>query len=76
MFLAPTKLIDILFQFQAVKGAGFELPPPGEYAVGMFFLPTSDSRREQSKIVFAKVPQSATFYQGRIIIHYEFLINH
>lgn len=34
---------------------GFELPPPGEYAVGMFFLPTSDSRREESKNVFAKV---------------------
>lgn len=36
----------------------FELPPPGEYAVGMFFLPTSESRREQSKIVFTKVAES------------------
>ncbi|KAL8049485.1 hypothetical protein ABFX02_06G023000 [Erythranthe guttata] len=42
----------------ALKDAGFELPPLGEYAVGMFFLPTSDSRREQSKIVFAKVAES------------------
>ncbi|GER40107.1 glutamate synthase [Striga asiatica] len=33
---------------EATKDAGFELPAPGEYAVGMFFLPTSDSRREQS----------------------------
>lgn len=64
MFLALSKLIDVLFQFQAVKDAGFELPPPGEYAVGMFFLPTSDSRREQSKIVFTKVTQSATFSHG------------
>ncbi|MFS7940204.1 putative glutamate synthase (NADH) [Helianthus anomalus] len=29
----------------------FELPPPGEYAVDMFFLTTFDTRREQSKIV-------------------------
>lgn len=43
------------FRYQVVKDAGIELPPPGEYAVGMFFLPTSDSRREQSKVVFAKV---------------------
>ncbi|MFS7936783.1 putative glutamate synthase (NADH) [Helianthus anomalus] len=33
----------------------FELPPPGEYAVDMFFLTTSDTRREQSKIVFTKL---------------------
>ncbi|KAH6822234.1 NADH-dependent glutamate synthase 1 [Perilla frutescens var. hirtella] len=46
------------FYREAVKDAGFELPPPGEYAVGMFFLPTSDSRREQSKIVFTKVAES------------------
>ncbi|XP_025667074.1 glutamate synthase [NADH], amyloplastic isoform X2 [Arachis hypogaea] len=36
----------------------FELPPPGKYAVGMFFLPTSDSRREESKNVFRKVAES------------------
>lgn len=34
---------------------GFELPPQGEYAVGMFFLPTSESRRLESKQVFSKV---------------------
>ncbi|KAK4795880.1 hypothetical protein SAY86_028206 [Trapa natans] len=37
---------------------GFELPPPGEYAVGMFFLPTSESRRLESKHVFSKVSES------------------
>lgn len=34
---------------------GFELPPPGQYAVGMLFLPTCEGRREQSKNVFSKV---------------------
>ncbi|KAL2540246.1 Glutamate synthase 1 [NADH] [Abeliophyllum distichum] len=46
------------FYKEAAMEAGFELPPPGEYAVGMFFLPTSESRREQSKIVFRKVAES------------------
>ena len=36
----------------------FELPPPGKYAVGMLFLPTSNSRREESKNVFQKVAES------------------
>ncbi|XP_047324455.1 glutamate synthase 1 [NADH], chloroplastic-like isoform X2 [Impatiens glandulifera] len=40
------------------KDVGFELPPLGQYAVGMFFLPTSENRREQSKIVFTKVAES------------------
>ena len=40
---------------QVAKDIGFELPPPGEYAVGMFFLPTSDNRKEESKNVFTKV---------------------
>ncbi|KAA8533609.1 hypothetical protein F0562_030957 [Nyssa sinensis] len=43
---------------EVAKDAGFKLPPPGEYAVGMFFLPTSENRREQSKIVFRKVAES------------------
>lgn len=46
------------FYKEAAEEVGFELPPPGEYAVGMFFLPTSESRREQSKIVFTKVAES------------------
>ncbi|RDY08688.1 hypothetical protein CR513_07057, partial [Mucuna pruriens] len=36
----------------------FELPAPGNYAVGMLFLPTSNSRREESKNVFQKVAES------------------
>ncbi|KAF1871443.1 hypothetical protein Lal_00020236 [Lupinus albus] len=36
----------------------FELPPLGKYAVGMLFLPTSNSRREESKKVFQKVAES------------------
>lgn len=37
---------------------GFDLPPPNEYAVGMFFLPTSETRREESRNVFNKVAES------------------
>ena len=40
---------------QVTKDAGFELPPPGEYAVGMVFLPTDEKRRERSKTEFTKV---------------------
>ncbi|XP_061956875.1 glutamate synthase 1 [NADH], chloroplastic-like isoform X1 [Populus nigra] len=43
---------------EVAKDIGFELPPSGEYAVGMFFLPTSDNRREESKNVFTKVAES------------------
>lgn len=46
------------FYREAAKDAGFELPPPGQYAVGMFFVPTSESRREESKKVFTKVAKS------------------
>ncbi|MFS7949735.1 putative glutamate synthase (NADH) [Helianthus anomalus] len=46
------------FYKEVAKDHGFELPPPGEYAVGMFFLPTSETRRDQSKIVFTKVAES------------------
>ncbi|KAG5533868.1 hypothetical protein RHGRI_027909 [Rhododendron griersonianum] len=46
------------FYKEVAKDVGFELPPAEEYAVGMFFLPTSEKRREQSKIVFAKVAES------------------
>lgn len=41
--------------WQVTKDAGFELPPPGEYAVGMFFMPHDDERREKSKLVFHEV---------------------
>lgn len=43
---------------EAAKNVGFQLPPPGEYAVGMFFLPQSENRREESKKVFTKVAES------------------
>lgn len=46
------------FYKEVTKEIGFELPPPGEYAIGMFFLPTSESRREESKNVFSKVAES------------------
>ncbi|KAL3524404.1 hypothetical protein ACH5RR_017238 [Cinchona calisaya] len=46
------------FYKEVAKDVGFELPPAGQYAVGMLFLPTSESRREQSKIVFTKVAES------------------
>nr|CAB3464511.1 unnamed protein product [Digitaria exilis] len=40
------------------KDAGFELPPPGEYAVGMFFTPADEKRREKSKLVFREIANS------------------
>jgi glutamate synthase (NADPH/NADH) len=43
------------FLREATKDAGFELPPPGEYAVGMVFLPVDEKRRERSKAEFQKV---------------------
>ncbi|KAG6707010.1 hypothetical protein I3842_06G010500 [Carya illinoinensis] len=46
------------FYHEVAKDHGFELPPPKEYAVGMFFLPKSESRREKSKNVFTKVAES------------------
>ncbi|KAF5451051.1 hypothetical protein F2P56_031350 [Juglans regia] len=46
------------FYNEVAKDHGFELPPSGEYAVGMFFLPKSESRREESKNVFTKVAES------------------
>ncbi|KAK4273901.1 hypothetical protein QN277_017207 [Acacia crassicarpa] len=46
------------FYSKVARDAGFELPPPGQYAVGMFFLPTSESRREESKRIFKEVAES------------------
>jgi len=43
---------------EVTKDAGFELPPPGEYAVGMFFMPTDEKRREKGKAEFKKVAES------------------
>ncbi|GLT59237.1 hypothetical protein SLA2020_320680 [Shorea laevis] len=46
------------FYLEVTKDVGISLPSAGEYAVGMFFLPTSESRREESKNVFTKVAES------------------
>jgi glutamate synthase (NADH) len=43
---------------QVTKDAGFELPPLGDYAVGMFFMPTDEKRREKGKAEFKKVGDS------------------
>ncbi|KAF4355911.1 hypothetical protein G4B88_011635 [Cannabis sativa] len=53
-------LVDLPHEFfkEAAKDVGFELPPLGEYAVGMFFLPTFETRREESKNIFRKVAES------------------
>ncbi|KAK7384996.1 hypothetical protein VNO78_30703 [Psophocarpus tetragonolobus] len=40
------------------EAVNFELPPQGKYAVGMFFLPKSEKRREESKRIFSKVAES------------------
>lgn len=48
-------MIDVFFLYQAATELGFVLPPAGKYAVGMFFLPTVESRREESRNVFTKV---------------------
>jgi glutamate synthase (NADH) len=45
----------ILAFLQVSKDSGFELPPPGEYAVGMFFMPIDEKRREKGKAEFKKV---------------------
>ncbi|GAA0141103.1 oxidoreductase [Lithospermum erythrorhizon] len=43
---------------EVAKDADFDLAPAGQYAVGIFFLLTSKSRKEHSKIVFTKVAES------------------
>ncbi|XP_015878225.2 glutamate synthase [NADH], amyloplastic isoform X1 [Ziziphus jujuba] len=46
------------FYREVAKDVGFTLPQPGQYAVGMFFMPTSESRRNESRNVFTKVAES------------------
>ena len=41
--------------FALLQVVDFELPPQEKYAVGMFFLPKSKKRREESKRIFSKV---------------------
>ncbi|CAL9109832.1 unnamed protein product [Musa acuminata var. zebrina] len=49
---------EFLNEACVTKDLGFELPPPSKYAVGMFFMPTDDSRREKSKAAFVEVAES------------------
>ncbi|PKU60569.1 Glutamate synthase 1 [NADH], chloroplastic [Dendrobium catenatum] len=46
------------FYKEVAKHHGFDLPPPGQYAVGMFFLPSDPGRREEGKTVFAQAALS------------------
>ncbi|KAJ0986186.1 hypothetical protein J5N97_004542 [Dioscorea zingiberensis] len=46
------------FYKEVTKEAGFELPPAGQYAVGMFFLPTDENRRQEGKAAFEKTAES------------------
>ncbi|KAL5202555.1 hypothetical protein ABZP36_013507 [Zizania latifolia] len=43
---------------EVTKDAGFELPTSGEYAVGMFFMPTDEERREKSRVLFREIAES------------------
>ncbi|ONM60401.1 Glutamate synthase 1 [NADH], chloroplastic [Zea mays] len=43
---------------EVAKDAGFELPPPCEYDVGMFFMPTDEKCHEKGKAEFKKVAES------------------
>ncbi|URE31654.1 Glutamate synthase [Musa troglodytarum] len=49
---------EFLNEACVTKDLGFELPPPSKYAIGMFFMPTVDSRREKSKAAFTEVAES------------------
>jgi glutamate synthase (NADPH/NADH) len=40
---------------QVAKDVGFVLPPPGEYVVGMLFMPTNKKHCEKGKAEFKKV---------------------
>lgn len=50
-------LVAIPHEFFA-SVAPCQLPAPSEYAVGMFFLPRDEARRESSKNVFTKVAET------------------
>ena len=54
---------------QVAKEVGFEIPPPGEYVVGMFFMPTDEKRREKGKAEFKKV--GVTLLINLVIVVYE-----
>ena len=61
--------------FQVMKHeVGCDLPPSNEYAVGMFFLPRDETRREDSKNVFNKVQISLNMVFKMLKFLVEFLI--
>jgi glutamate synthase (ferredoxin) len=43
------------FFAKAASQLGFKLPPPGQYGVGMLFMPTDKAEREGVKAVLAKI---------------------
>jgi len=64
LYLSPLilKEADDCNGFALLQVVDFQLPPQGNYAVGMFFLPKSDSRRKESKNIFTKVNLILKYY--------------
>jgi glutamate synthase (NADH) len=61
---------------QASNDAGFELPPPGEYDLGMFFMPTNEKPRENRKTEFKKVGVAhchQVSFKETFMLHYLFI---
>ncbi|KAF2610711.1 hypothetical protein F2Q70_00008057 [Brassica cretica] len=56
------------FYAQAAKDLGFVLPPAGKYAVGMFFLPTAESRRDESKNLGFVLPPAGKYAVGMFFL--------
>ena len=46
------------------KGLGIELPPPGDYGVGMVFLPRDSAQRERCQRIFEDVVRE----EGQIVL--------
>lgn len=61
--------VNFINGWQVTKDSGFQLPLPGEYAVGMFFMPTDEGRREKSRIVFHEVSLVRKLQYARIKEH-------
>jgi len=54
---------------QVAKEVGFEIQPPGEYVVGMFFMPTDEKRHEKGKVGLKKV--GVTLLINLVMVVYE-----
>ncbi|CAM6102178.1 unnamed protein product [Calypogeia fissa] len=46
------------FAARGVEEIRCKLPPPGEYAVGMLFMPTDEVRRQECEKIFKRVVES------------------